>query len=55
LFNAIGHELGDFVNFRDSRVYDLFGTATGNLKKWEIIKLSQDLDNCEIEITAVEV
>lgn len=55
LFNAVGHELGDFINVRDNRVYDLFGTATGNMKRWEIIKKSTDMDNCEIEIQAVEV
>ena len=52
---ATGHELGDFINIRDARVIDLFGTATAYIKKWEIIEKRTDLDNCEITITAVEV
>jgi len=52
---AIGHELGDFINIRDARVVDLFGTATAYIKKWEIVEINQNLDNCEITITAVEV
>jgi hypothetical protein len=52
---AIGHELGDFINIRDARVIDLFGEAVGYRKKWEIIALQQNLDACEINLTAIEV
>ncbi|MDD5353032.1 MAG: hypothetical protein PHS93_07735 [Candidatus Omnitrophica bacterium] len=54
-FTAIAHELGDFINVQDPRLNDLFGTATAERKKWEIIKIEQNLDECTISITAIEV
>lgn len=52
---AIAHELGDFINIRDSRINDLFGETTAELKKWEIIRYNFNLDTQEIEIEAIEV
>ncbi len=54
-FNAIGLELGDFVNIRDDRINDLFGETTAALKKWEIIRKQVDLNNMKITFTTIEV
>ncbi len=55
LFTAVGHELGDIINIRDSRLNDLFGEARILVKKWEITDIETVMDTCEIDITAVEV
>ncbi len=53
--NAVGHELGDFINIRDTRINDLFGETTASLKKWEIIRREVDLNNMKITFTTIEV
>jgi len=53
--NAVGFELGDFMNIRHNRTYELFGTATAELKKWEIINRSLELNSQSINLTGIEV
>jgi hypothetical protein len=52
--NAIGFELGDFINIRTDDIEDQFGTAFMQLKKWKITDISTDLVNCKIHIKAIE-
>jgi hypothetical protein len=52
--NAVGFELGDFINVRTDDIEDQFGIAFMNCKKWKITKISTDLAACKIEIEAVE-
>lgn len=53
--SALCFEPGDFVNIRDERIYDLFGTAVTERKKWMITAINPALNNCTIEIKAIEV
>jgi hypothetical protein len=53
--SALIFEPGDFINVRDDRIYDLFGTAVTERKKWMCSKINPRLDNCTIDIEAIEV
>jgi len=53
--NALGVELGDYINVRNNRLDDLFTTAEMNRKKWEVIRRIDNLDNHQISLTAIEV
>ncbi len=53
--SAMEKEPGDFINVRDDRIEDLFGTAVMNIKKWAVTKFNPDLNNHTYIIEAVEV
>ncbi len=53
--DATAFELGDVINVRDDRIYDLFGTAVTNRKKWMIQKLDPDLNRFQFRIEAIEL
>ena len=53
--NALAVELGDYINIRHHRVTEVLGTPTSLVQKWEVIKISHDLDSQQITIEAIEV
>jgi len=53
--SALRFELGDYINVREDRIYDLFGTAVTERKKWMCIKLNPNPAKATIEIEAIEV
>lgn len=53
--SAIEKELGDFINVRDDRIEDLFGTAVMNIKKWMCTQINPQLNNSIYRIEAIEV
>ena len=53
--SALEFEPGDFINVRDARIEDLYGTAVMNVKKWMIQKHDPDLNNQTFHIEAIEV
>jgi hypothetical protein len=52
--NAVGFELGDFINIRTDDIEGQFGTAFMECKKWKITKISTDLVGCKVTIDAIE-
>lgn len=48
-------EEGDFVNIRDTRINDLFGETTANLKKWEVLRKIIGLNNMHFTFETIEV
>ena len=53
--SAIEKEPGDFINVRDARIKDMYGTAVMNIKKWRGTKISPDLNSSTFTIEAIEV
>ena len=53
--NALGVELGDFINVRHTRINNVFETAWMQYQKWEVYKIVYNLDNHQILIEAIEV
>jgi hypothetical protein len=53
--NAIRHENADIINIRHYRVYERFGVATSDRKKWCIIEINYALGPGKITIKAIEV
>ncbi len=53
--DALEFEPGDFINVRDTRIADLFGTAVMNIKKWCITGFHPNLNDHTIAIEAIEV
>ncbi len=52
--NAVGFELGDFINVRCDDIEDQFGTAFMEVKKWKIVEMATNLTSCRIRIKAIE-
>jgi hypothetical protein len=46
---------GDFVNIRTDRIYELFGNAVTERKKWEILEVNYVASNSTVKIKCIEV
>lgn len=53
--NALPLEMGDIINIRHRRVYDMFGTITSDRKKWYVYDISHRVKPAIIAIKAIEV
>lgn len=53
--SAVRFEPGDFVNVRCDRLYDLFGDAVTEIKKWEILELNYNANDSTVRIKLIEV
>jgi len=53
--NIMEHDVADVINVRHDRLLDRYGTGTMRGKKWEILRMSHDLDRHFVTVRCIEL